>query len=72
MPCEGDAGAGHWVEQGIAFDQRLEKAVLVGITTDTPTDKCGKYAHMQMTIDSEILAFIKDMAVHDATTAHAP
>ena len=62
MPCEGDAGAGHWVEQGIAFGQRLDKAVLVGITTNTPTDRCGKYAHMQKTIDQNILDFIIEMA----------
>ena len=62
MPCEGDAGAGHWVEQGIAFGKRIDKAVLVGITTNTPTNRCGKYAHMQKTIHSEILDFIKEMA----------
>ena len=62
MPCEGDAGAGHWVEQGIAFGQRLDKAVLVGITTNTPTNRCGKYAHMQKTIDQNILDFIIEMA----------
>ena len=62
FPCKGDSGGGHWVEQGIAHGKRLDRAVLVGITTNVENvDRCGGFAHMQKTIDSDILHFIKEM-----------
>ena len=63
LPCKGDSGAGHWVEQGMAHDKRWNRAVLVGIMTHgSGTNRCGIYAHMQKTIDSVIHHFIKEMA----------
>ena len=62
LPCKKDSGAGHWVEQGVAHGNRWNRAVLVGITTSGSSDGCGTYAHMQNTIDSDILHFIKEMA----------
>ena len=62
FPCKGDSGGGHWVEQGIAHGKRLDRAVLVGITTSgDKDDRCGGFIHMQKTIDSDILHFIKVM-----------
>ena len=48
FPCKGDSGGGHWLEQCIAHGKRLDRAVLVGITTNVEKDdRCVVFTHMQ-------------------------